>query len=373
MLGNGDAAAALMLARGYQPLEPYPGCNAPWRCLHLPCGADVRARYGKVRAGEGCCAPCGVAASTVKRQADPRTSATIMLDNLLEPLEPYPGGNHRPWKCQCLRCGAIVSPTRANIRRGQGGCVPCGKKKSALGRMGDAGIAAAEMLAALLEPLEDYPGSNNAWRCRCLRCGDEVRPRLVHIRAGRGGCLTCGFASNRLKQLGDPVQAVADIQAEGYHPLEDYPGASKPWRARHEPCGNEVVARLQKIRSGEGCCAHCATYGFNLTAPAVVYVLHHAELAAVKVGITAADSDRVERFIRRSWTLAGTRRFATGAQAREVEQSVLRHLRVAQGLRPYLNEQQTPGTGGSTETFSTQQVSPSTMLRLVAANSRTKR
>jgi hypothetical protein len=40
-------------------------------------------------------------------------------------------------------------------------------------------------------------------------------PRLVHIRAGRGRCLTCGFASNRLKQLGDPVQAVADMQAEG--------------------------------------------------------------------------------------------------------------------------------------------------------------
>src|SRR5436190_23078957 len=97
------------------------------------------------------------------------------------------------------------------------------------------------------------------------------------------------------------------MQAGGYQPLEDYPGASKPWRARHEPCGNEVKARLQKIRAGEGCCAHCATYGFNLTAPAVVYVLHHREFMAVKVGVTAADSDRIDRFARKGWTVIGTR------------------------------------------------------------------
>jgi hypothetical protein len=139
--------------------------------------------------------------------------------------------------------------------------------------------------------------------------------------------------------------------------------------ARHEPCGNEVTARLQKIRAGEGCCARGATYGFNLTAPAVVYVLHHTEFAAVKVDIIAADSDRVERFTRRGWALAGRRWFATGSQARDVEQAVLRHLRVERGLEPFLTDRQTPGTGGSTETFSTEDVSPSAMLRLVAANS----
>ena len=362
---DGAQAEALMLDRGYRPLEPYPGGDVRWRCVHLLCGGEVGARYAKVRAGEGCCIPCGVAASAAGRRADEQASLALMLDNLLEPLEPYPGSNHLPWRCRCLRCGAMVAPTRANISRGQGGCVPCGIQRNALARMGDAGAAAEAMLAALLEPLETYPGSNQPWRCRCLRCGDEVRPRLVHIRAGRGGCMTCGLLSSRLKQLGDPIQAAADMRTDGYEPLEDYPGASKPWRCRHRPCGKEVRARLEKIRAGEGCCAHCATYGFNLTSPAVVYVLHHDDYAAVKVGITAAESDRVDRFTRRGWVVIGVRSLPTGAQARRIEQDVLRHLRLERGLSSPLTSTQTAGVGGWTETFATDDLDPAALLDLV--------
>ena len=101
--------------------------------------------------------------------------------------------------------------------------------------------------------------------------------------------------------------------------------------------------------------------------------MHHAGYGAVKVGITAADSDRIERFLRRGWTLAGSWRFTTGAQARDVERAVLRHLRVERGLRPHLAEQQTSGTGGSTETFAVEQLLPADLLRLVAANCRAPR
>lgn len=287
-----------------------------------------------------------MAASAAERSAGAEQSHALMIKNLLEPLEPYPGGNQLRWKCRCLTCGAIVFPTRGNISRGQGGCVPCGTKRRALARLGDAGRAVADMLGALLEPLDDYPGTNAPWRCRCLRCDGEVRPRLSHIRAGRGGCLMCGFAATAAKQLGDPVRAEADMRAEGYAPLEPYPGAGKGWRCIHEPCGNEVRARLQKIRAGEGCCAHCASYGFNLTAPAVVYVLHHEELGAVKVGITAADSDRIDRFTRKGWSTVHVMPFATGRQARDVEQAVLRHLRTERRLMPYLTLLELAGLRG---------------------------
>jgi len=40
----------------------------------------------------------------------------------------------------------------------------------------DREAAASFMLEHGLEPLEQYPGAGKQWRCRCLACGDEVRP-----------------------------------------------------------------------------------------------------------------------------------------------------------------------------------------------------
>jgi hypothetical protein len=43
----------------------------------------------------------------------------------------------------------------------------------------DPKAAETEMRAAGYEPLVPYPGrSNDAWPCRCIKCGHEGRPRL---------------------------------------------------------------------------------------------------------------------------------------------------------------------------------------------------
>ena len=82
---------------------------------------------------------------------------------MLEPLEPYPGGNHLPWRCRCTGCGALVSPTRANISRGQGGCIACGIKVRAAKRLGDEDQAVLDMIHAetrLKYPMIRKPGSD---------------------------------------------------------------------------------------------------------------------------------------------------------------------------------------------------------------------
>jgi hypothetical protein len=48
-----------------------------------------------------------------------------MLAADLEPLVPYPGGVHEPWRCKHNKCGNEVRPTYANIQKGQGGCRTC--------------------------------------------------------------------------------------------------------------------------------------------------------------------------------------------------------------------------------------------------------
>jgi hypothetical protein len=56
-------------------------------------------------------------------------------------------------------------------------------------------------------------------------------------------------------------------------------------------------------------------------------------------------------------------------RALEVERAVLRFLRIEQGLQPFLTDVLTSGTGGSTETVASEQLSPTALLRLVDVDS----
>jgi hypothetical protein len=86
------------------------------------------------------------------RSADADQATALTQAGGLDPLEPYPGGNRRPWRCRCMNCGAECMLTRANISRGQGGCVSCGIKLNAAQRLGDAEQAVVHMAAARLQP-----------------------------------------------------------------------------------------------------------------------------------------------------------------------------------------------------------------------------
>jgi hypothetical protein len=360
-----DAAVADMHAAGLEPLEAYPGHTAePWRCRCTKCGSEVTARLQKIRAGEGCCMRCGIEASAAGRRADAEEAAALMRAAGLEPLKPYPGGNHRPWRCRCMKCGAEGAPTRANISRGQGGCVNCGIEANAAMRLGDAEQAVVDMVAAGLQPLEAYQGTNKPWHCRCTRCDSQVWPRLSHVRSRRTGCIQCGYQAARAKQMHDPDHAETVMRAAGYLPLEPYPGADHRWRCRHMQCGREVTARFNKIRSGEGACRYCARYGFNLTNPAVVYVLHNPALGAVKVGITGGN-ERTAKYVRNGWMLLQAAGFATGAAAWAIEQAVLRRIREEMSLSHFLTADQMGALGGWTETFDANLLPPHELLQLV--------
>jgi hypothetical protein len=41
----------------------------------------------------------------------------------MEPLEPYTSGK-TAWKCKCLKCGEVITPTLRNLRAGHG-CIYC--------------------------------------------------------------------------------------------------------------------------------------------------------------------------------------------------------------------------------------------------------
>lgn len=54
---------------------------------------------------------------------DEATAASVMRAAGLVPLEPYVVAA-APWRCRCTKCGKVVAPSYANVRKG-GGCVGC--------------------------------------------------------------------------------------------------------------------------------------------------------------------------------------------------------------------------------------------------------
>ena len=72
-----ETAAAFMLERGLEPLEPYRGAGHQWRCRCLNCGAEVTPRYTNIKQGwGGCLCVAGRRAPIRSAAPNPRRSAT---------------------------------------------------------------------------------------------------------------------------------------------------------------------------------------------------------------------------------------------------------------------------------------------------------
>lgn len=120
---------------------------------------------------------------------DERVAADVMHAAGLEPISPFPGVD-RPWLSTHIDCGRECSPTLSNIRRGQGGCVPCRNELLAsLFRMPEK-RARELMLDQGLEPLDPYVNSRTPWRSR-HSCGQVVSPTLGNVQQGLGICRYC--------------------------------------------------------------------------------------------------------------------------------------------------------------------------------------
>src|SRR5262249_40403806 len=120
-----DDAVAIMRAAGFEPLEPYPGSQNPWSCLCTRCNRSIKPRYNEVTYRRRGCAYCS------GKVVDTKDAVNVMLAAGLVPLGPYPGRNHSPWPCKCVVCGELVNPSYHSVNGGQGGCLPCGRKRAA--------------------------------------------------------------------------------------------------------------------------------------------------------------------------------------------------------------------------------------------------
>ena len=247
------------------------------------------------------------------KKLDPTLAEQLMLESELKPIAPYPGSG-KPWKCICLSCNRTVHPSLDSIRQGRGGCIECGKVKSGAKRRKVEGseiklqllkysITSSSELKLLdseydfnckvcnnefsftlrhlikmfpkpcpycsgrrvspqqankvmqdadLLPLVPYPGNNNPWVSKCLKCGNTVSPRYAGIKSGRGGCGFC--AGNKV----DPIEALRVMNEIKLSPLVPFPGGEEPWLCLCLRCKNEVTPKFTNARISKLGCLWCA-------------------------------------------------------------------------------------------------------------------
>lgn len=118
-----EVAVTLMRSMGLEPIAPFPGVDAPWKCRHLPCGRTVSPTYTNTKRGQGGCVRCAAEAAATRLRMPETEAALILNRNELTPLEPYRGSG-RPWKSR-HECDRVVTPTLANVSAGRGICRYC--------------------------------------------------------------------------------------------------------------------------------------------------------------------------------------------------------------------------------------------------------
>ena len=182
---------------------------------------------------------------------DSKVAVGLMVRAGLKPLAPYVGVASK-WKCKCSKCNKIVYPSLQSIKRGQGGCKPCGYKKSSDKRKIDSDTAVAAMINAGFKPLEPYKGAGISWKCSCLICGEEISPTLNKVKKGSG----CKFCKGIAKL--NPEAAFKVMLLAGLKPLVPYKNSSSKWKSRCLNCKKIVSPTYSAIQQGQGSCVYCA-------------------------------------------------------------------------------------------------------------------
>jgi hypothetical protein len=110
-------AIDVMLKAKLKPLEPYKNSGSPWKCKCLVCNKTLTTSYTSVAYHKSGCRYCNNIKKELKNKR--KDFLKIAKKARLKPLEPYKS-IHTPWKCKCLVCKNIVTPSLNSLQKGQG-------------------------------------------------------------------------------------------------------------------------------------------------------------------------------------------------------------------------------------------------------------
>ncbi len=336
---NFDEVIAIMRNASLEPLEPYVTSQSKWKCKCLKCGATVSPKYSQIKQGYGGCMACARAEQIGRGRLDEAAAVSIMRGKNLEPMEPYPGAMVK-WKSKCLDCGNTVEPTYAHIQQGRKGCKFCAYKKNADERRTSQEEAFAVARKSGFEPLEPYKGRHLPWKCRCMRCGVEVAPHYSGIVTG-GGCRYCSGLVVDPKEA-NIVMKKAELQPLVDYPGAGTPWRCKCMKCGREvkPRYSQINVGI----GGCKYCASYG-YDFSKGGILYLITNVRLGAHKIGITNDSAKEIRLEKHLKRGWETYRTQYFTDANRAFEVEQEILSWWRNELRLPIYLSKSEMPQGG----------------------------
>lgn len=359
---RGFAVETFVAEYELEPLEDFRALTRPWRVRCLRCGHDSTITVDTVLKRER--SPCRYCANWATHPDD---AVAILATKGLEPLEAYPGA-FTPWRVRCLTCGHEVTPMLANLVKRPGrGCRMCRQQQlrtRAAAMALTADQATQRVHEAGMTPVEPYPGTVlRRWRLRCDGCGTVTATTVNKITTRGRQCPACARTDRGLPATMTAADAAQVMRAAGLEPLEPYVRATRPWKCQCTKCGQTVSPSYHNVRKGRGC-IRCSRKGIDPQRPAIVYLVTHEQLHAIKVGIGAVSEIRVRDHERHGWQALHTWTLPRGTDAFAVEREVLRWWRDDLGAPQSVDPGEMPHAG-ATETASLALVDPDETVEVV--------
>ena len=131
-------AEARMIKAGCHPLTPYVNAISKWKCKCIECGLIIYPRLNNVTMGKTPCSHVpvgedgiptyGLGANHISQRNKYKNqdAIQIMLDAGVKPIENY-SWRKQKWKCECMTCGEIITPTLQNVLQGHNPCRNCAR------------------------------------------------------------------------------------------------------------------------------------------------------------------------------------------------------------------------------------------------------
>jgi hypothetical protein len=347
-------AINVMIKAGLKPLDPYKNSATKWKCRCQKCKRIVRPTYSSIQQGQGGCEYCA------GKKVDPKEVIKLMARAQLKPLELYKSSKSK-FKCECLKCGSIVYPHYADIKQGQGGCIPCGYNQRIDPNKISVEDARLIMAKNNIKPIGQYLDSASPWKARCLKCKNTIYPRVTSVKRG-DSCRYCAGVRVSSAQA-EKIMIKAKLK-----PLAPYTTGKKKWKCRCLKCRKIVYPNYSQIAQGVGGCRYCRKFGIEMLEPSYIYLITNKSLGSHKIGIanrqTEKRKDRLagsKGFLRFGWSAYKIWNFDTGETVVKIETGVFRIIRKELNLPIHLSKTETPISGGHSETINADSI---TLLEL---------
>ena len=344
-----ETAKRFMNSVSLEPIEEFHGSRDPWLCRCMICGKEVKKRLRSVqqtgtRIG---CPSCSRIAKGKSQRTSPEIATSELRAAGAEPLVDFELSN-KPWKSKCMKCERTIFPTLTNIRTGFGACIYCSGNKVVESEIVEIvrqwGLEPVEPY-----PGNELPWKCKCLVCGELTSPTWINiQRKRRQKAKSFGCPKCSFNAMGRRYSIDPDVAKQKFQNAGLLMTGEYLTARIPVSCICQKCGAKTKQTLNGIMNGKTC-KYCYHVGIKYGESAYLYLIFHKEYSSIKVGISnhEANLNRLEAHKKNGWELYKSFDFDTAHEAEWFETKLLNWLRRDRQLGVHLVRELMPQGGFS--------------------------